>query len=168
MKKLKALFIFVILFSCLFYGAWSIEQKIWIDLSDPLKNLYIISGWASLIFLIIGIFKGKLFGLAALLFALLHLSIFVYFDFYFDWALILKEMMQKHYIYFGLIALILMVILGIWSFFRWFPILRYLVFISLATACIHTIIAQKVITPIYMLLIVVCTLTIFYKLIKSR
>ncbi len=165
-KKIQGTLLFVLAFVGLLFASYGIEQKILFDLDDPLKKLYIISGWASLSCLILGVFWGKMLGLCALLFACIHVAIFVYFDFYFDWMLMLKELVQKYYLYFGVLAFSIMIILGFFSLYRWFLILRYLVLLSLATACIHTIMTQKIITPIYMMLLAICILSIGYKLFK--
>ncbi|ANV98169.1 hypothetical protein BBW65_04855 [Helicobacter enhydrae] len=155
--------------------AYAVEQKWIFDYVDPLKPLYFWSGWLSFACLLGGLIlpNGRFWGLIALVFAILHLSVFVYFDFYFDFVGMLEELSQKYYLYFGLICLIGFVILGGFSFAgKFYPSLVFVVMLCVFFGFLHIIAIQKVVKTSHIVVgsIVVCVLVykIFQKINKSR
>lgn len=142
----KEILVFVLGFLFLFGGCYLIEQ--YGGLSDALKFLYFWSGWLSFECMILGLILkrwGRFLGLVALEFALIHLSIFVYFDFNFAWDLMQIELVQKYYIYYGICALGIMLVLGFFSFVGtfWHP-LFYGVLGAIALGLMHIVMIQKV------------------------
>lgn len=144
MKKIIATFIFFALFVGGFYTLLELEGKF----TDPAKIFYQWSGWIAYGALVGGLILpwGKWWGLLALLVGLLHLSVFVFFDFYFDWGLMIAELTNKSYIYAGVIGLTLMSVLGIFSLKKFYPILRYGVYGSVISSLVHIVMIQKVLS----------------------
>lgn len=161
----KELFLCVAGFFALLGLSYGIEQ--FGDLSDPLKSLYIWSGWLSFSALILGLFAGawgRFLGLCALVLGLWHLSLFVIFDFYFEWGLMWKEILQKHYLYYGIAALVLMIILGICSFLGTFwRFLLWLVLCCAIFSLVHIVMIQKVLSAFYWLVVLCASAALGYK-----
>lgn len=142
LRKLVGLCAFVALLVGGFSGMLSLEGSF----TDPAKVFYVWSGWGAYLALVGGMIlpKGKWWGILALILALLHLSVFVFFDFYFEWGLMLSELSKKPYIYAGMGALGLMGVLGIFSLGKFYPILRYGVWGAVICSLVHTVMIQKV------------------------
>ncbi|WP_027326991.1 hypothetical protein [Helicobacter pametensis] len=126
-------------------------------LSDPVKVFYFWSGWlcfGSLVLGLLGRKWGRFLGHCALAFGLLHLSIFVYFDFYFAWDLMFEEIGEKTYIYLGIFSLLGMMVLGGFSFARrFYRPLVYLVLVCVALGLLHIVMIQKVLAVWHWLVI---------------
>lgn len=136
---------------------------------DPAKIFYQWSGWGSYIFLLGGLVlpSGKYFGLLALLFGILHLSVFIFFDYYFDWTFMLLDLGKKPYIYAGIFSLGLMIILGIFSLktrFYWF--LKIFVWLAIISSLVHIVMIQKVISWKIVIVIGISVSILSFKLKK--
>ncbi|RDU70090.1 hypothetical protein CQA62_01365 [Helicobacter cholecystus] len=145
MKKLLGIGIFLAILMGGFYILLEIEG----NLTDPTKIFYQWSGWIAYGALVGGLVLpfGKWWGLFALLMGLLHSSVFVFFDFYFDWGLMLAEIIKKPYIYAGVFGLILMIILGIFSLGKkFYSILRYGVYGAVIGSLVHIVMIAKVLS----------------------
>lgn len=116
------------------------------NFTDPVKVFYQWSGWGAYLVLVAGMVlpKGKWWGILALIFAFLHLSVFVFFDFYFEWGLMIGELSKKPYIYAGIGALGLMGVLGIFSLIKFYPILKFGVWGAAICSLVHIAMIQKV------------------------
>lgn len=143
-KKLVGLGIFL----AILVGGFCFLLLIEGDFTDPIKVFYQWSGWGAFGALVLGMImpKGKWWGLFALLLALLHLSVFVFFDFYFEWGLMIEEIAKKPYIYAGIGALGLMGVLGIFSLGKFYPFLKFGVWGAVVFSLIHIVMIQKVIS----------------------
>lgn len=142
MSRFLGLLLFVIIFALGFGGLLYVEGFY----ADPSKIFYQWSGWGAFGALVLGMVlpKGKWWGILSLDFALLHLSVFVFFDFYFDWGLMIAEVSKKPYIYAGIGALGVMSVLGAFSFAkRFYPTLKFLVLIATFLGVIHIMLIQK-------------------------
>lgn len=142
MSRFLGLLFFIFVFALGFGGLLYVEDIY----ADPSKIFYQWSGWGAFGALILGMVlpKGKWWGLLSLNLALLHLSVFVFFDFYFDWGLMIAEIGKKPYIYAGSLALGVMSVLGVFSFAkRFYPPLRFFVFIATFLGIIHIVLIQK-------------------------
>lgn len=141
-KKLVGLGIFL----AFLVGGFCVLLSIEGNFTDPTKVFYQWSGWGAYLALVAGMVlpKGKWWGILALIFALLHLSVFVFFDFYFEWGLMIAELVKKPYIYAGIGALGLMSVLGIFSLGKFYPILRYGVWGAVICSLIHIVMIQKI------------------------
>lgn len=146
MIALKEIFVFILALCGLFGMSYAIEQ--FGGLSDPAKVLYFWSGWLSFGSLVLGLLGrkwGRFLGHCALAFGLLHLSVFVYFDFYFAWDLMLKEIGEKTYIYLGIFSLVGMIVLGGFSFAqKFYHPLVYVVLVCVGFGLLHIVMIQKV------------------------
>lgn len=167
MKKLIAL----LLFFALFCGGFSVLLALEDSFSDPAKGFYLWSGWIAYIALVGGLVLpwGKWWGLLALLVGLLHLSVFVFFDFYFDWGLMFAEIAKKPYIYAGIFGLILMSVLGIFSLGKkFYPILRYGVYGAVVCSLVHIVMIQKALSWQIWSVILVSVGIVGMKIIKPK
>ncbi|RDU71717.1 hypothetical protein [Helicobacter brantae] len=147
MRNFLAFLLFVAFFCVGFMGLLYVEGLEFF--ADPIKVFYQWSGWGAYIALVAGMVlpKGKWWGLLSLNLALLHLSVFMFFDFYFDWGLMIAEVSKKPYIYMGVGALVLMSVLGVFSFGkRFFPSLRFLVWGAMLLSLAHIVMIQKVLS----------------------
>ncbi len=174
MKKHYGIFLDTLLMFGAFLLLWQIvlgveSYKIG-DFADPLVSLYFFSGWVSIVFLVVSlvIFKPikKSFGLLALVAALLHSGIFFAIDFNWEFSLILEELKSKHYLYFGFLSLILLIvcfILG--NYFHRFK-LYYAVYIAVIFALIHFVLIQKILTMNYFIVIFVILSILIFKFLR--
>lgn len=168
MIVLKEIFTFILGLSGLFGIAYAIEQ--FGGLSDPAKVLYFWSGWLSFGSLVLGLLGrkwGRFLGHCALAFGLLHLSVFVYFDFYFAWDLMLKEIREKTYIYLGIFSLVGIIVLGGFSFAqRFYRPLVYVVLACVGLGLLHIVMIQKVLGLGYWIVIIVSLAILLQKVYK--
>lgn len=142
MNKFLGFLLFILVFALGFGGLLYVEGIY----ADPSKVFYQWSGWGAFGALILGMIlpKGKWWGLLSLDLALLHLGVFVFFDFYFDWGLMIAEIGKKPYIYAGAGALGVMSVPGVFSFAKCFySPLRFLVLIAVILGIIHIVLVQK-------------------------
>lgn len=145
MRMLKRV-VGVSVFLAILVGGFCILLSLEGNFTDPAKVFYQWSGWGAYLALIAGMIlpKGKWWGILALILGLLHLSVFVFFDFYFEWGLMMAELIKKPYIYAGIGALGPMSVLGIFSLGKFYPILRYGVWGAVICSLIHIVMIQKV------------------------
>lgn len=141
-------------------------------LADPVKFFYFWSGWLSFGALMGGILMrkwGRFLGHCALVLALWHTLIFVVFDFNLAWDLMGIEILQKHYLYVGILALLLMLILGVFSFFgTFFRSLVWLVYACVILSLVHIVMIQKVLGLSYWAVIIGVVSVLGYKIQKSK
>lgn len=139
-------------------------------LADPVKFFYFWSGWLSFGALIGGMLVrkwGRFLGHCALVFALWHLLIFIAFDFSFAWDLMGMEILQKYYLDVGIFALLLMLILGVFSFFgTFFRPLVWLVFACVILSLMHVVMIQKVLGLAYWIVSIGTIGVLGYKIIR--
>lgn len=165
MRSFLAFLLFVALFCVGFGGLLYVEDFY----ADPSKVFYRWSGWGAFGALVLGMVlpKGKWWGLLSLNFALLHLGVFVFFDFYFDWGLMIEEIDKKPYIYAGIGALGVMSVLGVFSFAkRFYPPLKFLAFIATFLGIIHIVLIQKAFSFWVWGIVVLSFLILGFKILK--
>ena len=97
------------------------------DVNDPIKYIYTITGASATVILFISILisliKEKInlmkyrkeIGLLGFFYALLHLLNFIVFDASFDFEFILKETIEKPFIYLGMIAFFILLFMALTS-----------------------------------------------------
>ncbi len=93
-----------------FTGNWAIRFILLGLAITPLRKIF---GWNRLIQF------RRMIGLYAFFYVTLHLSNFVILDYYFDWAAILKEIIKRPAITFGMVAILLLIPLAITSTKGW-------------------------------------------------
>lgn len=153
LKKLVGLSVFL----AFLVGGFCVLLSLEGNFTDPTKVFYQWSGWIAYGALLAGLVLpwGKWWGIFALLVGLLHLSVFVFFDFYFEWGLMIAELTKKPYTYAGIGALGLMGVLGIFSLGKFYPILRFGVWGAVVCSLLHIVMIQKVLSwQVWMVILV--------------
>ena len=152
------------------------------NVNDPIKYIYTITGVSATVILfisiIISLLKEKInlmkyrkeIGLLGFFYAFLHLTNFVVFDASFDFEFILKETVEKPFIYLGMIAFFILLFMAITStkqLFRKYNKYHKLVYLSLILITIHWIMAQKAISILQFIYILAIIIIGYYKLIQQ-
>ena len=177
---MKRFFIYLIAFLPIVYLL--IRLFIIDDVNDPIKYIYTITGVSATVILfisiIISLLKEKInlmkyrkeIGLLGFFYAFLHLTNFVVFDASFDFEFILKETVEKPFIYLGMIAFFVLLFMAITStkqLFRKYNKYHKLVYLSLILITIHWIMAQKAISILQFIYILAIIIIGYYKLIQQ-
>ena len=177
---MKRFFIYLIAFLPIVYLL--IRLFIIDDVNDPIKYIYTITGVSATVILfisiIISLLKEKInlmkyrkeIGLLGFFYAFLHLTNFVVFDASFDFEFILKETVEKPFIYLGMIAFFILLFMAITStkqLFRKYNKYHKLVYLSLILITIHWIMAQKAISILQFIYILAIIIIGYYKLIQQ-
>ena len=177
---MKRFFIYLIAFLPIVYLL--IRLFIIDDVTDPIKYIYTITGVGATVILfisiIISLLKEKInlmkyrkeIGLLGFFYAFLHLTNFVVFDASFDFEFILKETLDKPFIYLGMIAFFILLFMAITStkqLFRKYNKYHKLVYLSLILITIHWIMAQKAISILQFIYILAIIIIGYYKLIQQ-
>ena len=177
---MKRFFIYLIAFLPIVYLL--IRLFIIDDVTDPIKYIYTITGVSATVILfisiIISLLKEKInlmkyrkeIGLLGFFYAFLHLTNFVVFDASFDFEFILKETVEKPFIYLGMIAFFVLLFMAITStkqLFRKYNKYHKLVYLSLILITIHWIMAQKAISILQFIYILAIIIIGYYKLIQQ-
>ena len=177
---MKRFFIYLIAFLPIVYLL--IRLFIIDDVTDPIKYIYTITGVGATVILfisiIISLLKEKInlmkyrkeIGLFGFFYAFLHLTNFVVFDASFDFEFILKETVEKPFIYLGMIAFFVLLFMAITStkqLFRKYNKYHKLVYLSLILITIHWIMAQKAISILQFIYILAIIIIGYYKLIQQ-
>ena len=174
---MKRFFIYLIAFLPIVYLL--IRLFIIDDVNDPIKYIYTITGVSATVILfisiIISLLKEKInlmkyrkeIGLLGFFYAFLHLTNFVVFDASFDFEFILKETLEKPFIYLGMIAFFILLFMAITStkvLFKKYNKYHKLVYLSLFLILIHWIMAQKALSIIQYIYIISIIIVAYYKL----
>jgi sulfoxide reductase heme-binding subunit YedZ len=174
------LFIYLIAFLPIVYLL--LRLFIFDDVSDPIKYIYTITGASATVIVFISItlsmIKDKInlmkyrkeIGLLGFFYAFLHLTNFVVFDASFDIEFILKETVEKPFIYLGMIAFFILLFMAITStkqLFRKYNKYHKLVYLSLILITIHWIMAQKAISILQFSYIAIILIIGYYKLLQQ-
>ena len=177
---MKRFFIYLIAFLPIVYLL--IRLFIIDDVTDPIKYIYTITGVGATVILfisiIISLLKEKInlmkyrkeIGLFGFFYAFLHLTNFVVFDASFDFEFILKETVEKPFIYLGMIAFFILLFMAITStkqLFRKYNKYHKLVYLSLILITIQWIMAQKAISILQFIYILAIIIIGYYKLIQQ-
>ncbi|AXX89155.1 ferric reductase [Arcobacter suis] len=152
------------------------------DVNDPIKYIYTITGVSATVILfisiIISLIKEKInlikyrkeIGLLGFFYAFLHLLNFIVFDASFDFEFILKETVEKPFIYLGMIAFFILLFMAITStkqLFRKYNKYHKLVYLSLILITIHWIMAQKSVNITQFIYIGIILIIGYYKLLQQ-
>jgi len=151
---------------------------------DPIKYIYTFTGVVGIILLFvtttISLIKRKInlvpyrrqIGLFAFFYAFLHLSNFIVLDAQFDMNFVVKESLDKPFIYLGMIAFFILLFMAVTSIPKWYA--QYYsyhkaIYVVLLLVTIHFIMAQKSLSMTqygYLTLIVVIALFKFKQRLK--
>jgi sulfoxide reductase heme-binding subunit YedZ len=160
----------------------NIRLFIFDNVNDPIKYIYTITGGTATVILFftisISLIKEKInlikyrkeVGLLGFFYALLHLLNFVVLDASFDLEFILKETLEKPFIYLGMIAFFIVLFMAITStkqLFRKYNKYHKFIYLALILITIHWIMAQKSINISQYVYIVIILLIGFTKLFQQ-
>ena len=167
---MKYFFIFALLLAPLVF----LFVKLFIiEVNDPIKYIFSISGATAIVLLLISISiplikkwinllkYRKTVGLFAFFYALLHLLNFVILDAKFDIMFIIEESLDKPFVYLGMISFFILLFMALSSrakLFKKYKKYHQFVYLALFLACVHFIMAQKslsILQYIYIFLIVI-------------
>ena len=177
---MKRFFIYLTALSPIVYLL--IRLFIFDDVNDPIKYIYTITGVSATLILfisiIISLIKEKInlikyrkeIGLLGFFYAFLHLLNFIVFDASFDFEFILKETVEKPFIYLGMIAFFILLFMAITStkvLFKKYNKYHKLVYLALILITIHWIMAQKSINITQFIYIGIILIIGYYKLLQQ-
>ena len=152
------------------------------DVNDPIKYIYVITGASATVILFfticISMIKDKinlmkyrrLIGLFGFFYAFLHLVNFVVLDAELDLLFIIKETLDKPFIYLGMIAFFILLFMAITStkkLFRKYNKYHKLVYFALILITIHWVMAQKSISILQFGYIITILIIAYCKLVQQ-
>ncbi len=149
---------------------------------DPIKYIYTFTGVAGMVLLFvtttISLIKRKInlvpyrrqIGLFAFFYAFLHLSNFIVLDAQFDMNFVIKESLDKPFIYLGMSAFFILLFMAVTSVPKWYA--QYYsyhkaIYVVLLLVTIHFIMAQKSLSQAQYGYLFVIAIIAFFKL-KQR
>lgn len=177
---MKRFLIYLISLSPLLYLL--VRLFIFEDVSDPIKYIYTITGASAtaIIFfsITLSLIREKInlikyrkeIGLLGFFYALLHLLNFIVLDASFDFSFIIKETVDKPFIYLGMIAFFIVLFMAITStkdLFRKYNKYHKFVYLALILVTIHWIMAQKAISILQFIYIGIILIIGYYKLLQQ-
>jgi methionine sulfoxide reductase heme-binding subunit len=177
---MKRLFIYLITLSPLVY----LLTRLFIldDVNDPIKYIYTITGTSATVIVFfsitISLIKNKInlikyrkeIGLLGFFYAFLHLLNFVILDAELDFEFVIKETLDKPFIYLGMIAFSIVLFMAITStktLYRKYNKYHKLVYLALILVPIHWIMAQKAISILQFTYILGILVIGYYKLLQQ-
>ena len=152
------------------------------DVNDPIKYIYTITGATATVIVFfsitISLIKDKInllkyrkeIGLLGFFYALLHLLNFIILDAQFDFEFVIKETLDKPFIYLGMIAFFIILFMAITStkkLYRKYNKYHKLVYLFLILITIHWIMAQKAISILQFSYILGILVIGYYKLLQQ-
>jgi methionine sulfoxide reductase heme-binding subunit len=152
------------------------------NVSDPIKYIYTITGATATVIIFFSITLSlvrekinlikyrKEIGLLGFFYALLHLLNFVILDAQFDFEFVIKETLDKPFIYLGMIAFFIVLFMAITStkdLFRKYNKYHKFVYLALILVTIHWIMAQKAISILQFIYIGIILIIGYYKLLQQ-
>ncbi len=152
------------------------------NVKDPIKYIYTISGVSSTVILfftiLISLIKKhfnilkyrRMIGLYGFFYALIHFLNFIVLDAELKIDFILKETLDKPFIYLGMFAFLILTFMAITSTNRLFKIYQTyhkLIYLSLILITIHFIMAQKSLTILQLFYIAIIILIGYLKLLQQ-
>ena len=178
---------FIYLIAILPIGYLLLKLFIFEDVSDPIKYIYTITGASATVIvffsIVISMIRDKInlvkyrkeIGLIGFFYVLLHLLNFIVLDAQFDFEFVVKETLDKPFIYLGMIAFFIVLFMAITStkeLFRKYNKYHKFIFLALLLITIHWVMGQKVVTImqfIYILVILsIFSLKIYQKVFKNN
>jgi methionine sulfoxide reductase heme-binding subunit len=152
------------------------------DVNDPIKYIYTITGASATVILfftiIISLIREKInlikyrkeIGLIGFFYVLLHLLNFIVLDAQFDFEFVIKETLDKPFIYLGMIAFFIVLFMAITStknLFRKYNKYHKFIYLALILITIHWIMAQKAISILQFIYILTILVIGYYKLLQQ-
>ena len=177
---MKRLLIYLITLSPLVY----LLTRLFIldDVNDPIKYIYTITGATATVIVFfsitISLIKNKInlikyrkeIGLLGFFYAFLHLLNFVILDAELDFAFVVKETLDKPFIYLGMISFSIVLFMAITStktLYRKYNKYHKFVYLALILVTIHWIMAQKAISILQFTYILIILIISYFKLLQQ-
>ncbi|WP_419774737.1 sulfite oxidase heme-binding subunit YedZ [Halarcobacter sp.] len=177
---MKRLLLFLLLLTPFIFASY--ELFLVQNVKDPIKYIYTISGVTATVILFfticISLIKKhynlikyrRMIGLYGFFYALVHFLNFVVLDAELDVNFLIKETIDKPFIYLGMIAFLILVFMAITStnrLFRIYQSYHKLIYLSLILITIHFIMAQKSLTLMQFSYIGIIILIGYWKLLQQ-
>lgn len=176
---MKRVLLFIALLLPLAYAV--LELFILQNVQDPIKYIYTVTGATATVILFATISIScikkwvnfmkyrRMFGLFGFFYAFLHFLNFYILDAEFDFSFVIKESLDKPFIYLGMIALLILFFMTITStkkLFRKYNKYHKLVYLALLLITIHFIMAQKSLTILQFFYILIILVIGYCKLLE--
>lgn len=177
---MKKLLLFSILFLPLIFASY--ELFILQNVKDPIKYIYTITGVSVTVILFASITLSlltkwinlikyrRMFGLFGFFYAFLHFLNFIILDAEFNFSFVIKETLDKPFIYLGMIAFFILIFMALTStkkLFRKFNKYHKLVYLALILITIHFIMAQKSLIILQFIYILLILSIAYFKLLQQ-
>ncbi len=158
------------------------ELFIFQDVTDPIKYIYTITGTTATVILFITITLSliskwinlikyrRMIGLFGFLYAFLHFFNFYILDAELDFGFVIKETLDKPFIYLGMIAFFILIFMAITStkkLFRQYKNYHKLIYLALGLITIHFIMAQKSLTILQFIYVLIILIIGYFKLLQQ-
>ena len=177
MKKVFLSILLLLPFSFFSYELFILE-----NVKDPIKYIYTVTGATATVILFatititlitkwLNLIKyRRMIGLFGFFYAFLHFLNFYILDAEFNFSFVLKESLDKPFIYLGMIAFFILIFMTITStkkLFRKYNKYHKLLYLSLILITIHFIMAQKSLSILQLSYIVIILIIAYCKLIDQ-
>lgn len=154
-----------------------------VEVNDPIKYIYTFTGTCAIVLLFfttsISLIKNRLnllkyrrmFGLYSFFYAFLHFLNFFVFDAELDFDFVLKESLDKPFVYLGMISFLLLLFMAITStknLYRKFSKYHKVIYIVLVLITIHFVMAQKALSILQWVYLLVIVLIIGFKINQRK
>ncbi len=159
-----------------------LELFIFQELTDPIKYIYTITGATATVILFITICLGlitkwinlikyrRMIGLIGFFYVFLHFLNFYILDAELDFAFVIKETLDKPFIYLGMIAFFILLFMAITSskkLFKKYKNYHKLIYLALGLITIHFIMAQKSLTILQLVYVLMILVIAYCKLLQQ-
>lgn len=168
MKDYKKLLLILILFTPTIYLGY--EVFILQELNDPIKHIFTFTGVCAIVLILASVLVSpiknfinfmkyrKIIGLFGFFYGFLHFLNFVILDAELSLEFIINETIKKPFIYLGMISFFIILLMAMSStknLYKQYNKYHKLVYVSILTFLLHTIMAQKSIVLIDMIFITI-------------
>lgn len=152
------------------------------NVKDPIKYIYTFTGVSATVILFATISLSlikkwvnllkyrRMFGLFGFFYAFLHFLNFYILDAQLDFSFVVKETLDKPFIYLGMIAFLILVFMAGTStkrLFRKYNSYHKFIYLALILITIHLVMAQKSLTIIQIIYILIILCISYFKLLQQ-
>ena len=177
---MKKVLLFIVLLLPLLFASY--ELFILQNVKDPIKYIYTITGASATVILFSSITLSlitkwinfikyrRMIGLFGFFYAFLHFLNFFILDAELEFSFVVKETLDKPFIYLGMIAFFILIFMSITStkkLFKKYNKYHKLIYLSLILITIHFIMAQKSLTIIQFIYILLILAISYFKLLQQ-
>ncbi len=175
---MKKIVLFIVLLLPFLYLLWSVQSA-----NDPIKYIFTCTGLSAIVILMISLSLTpvkkiinlvkyrRMIGLFAFFYAFLHFLNFYVLDAQLDFSFVLKETLDKPFVYLGMISFIILIFMAITStkkLFAKFNKYHKAVYLVLILVTIHASMAQKVLSSLEYSFIVITCILLVYRVLLLR